>query len=221
MHRWGTFDENHILSKISEESNFKQSVFEKINYLLFVNFAKNIKYLSKCKRELSFIADHYFDSRYLRQQSSAVNLTCFQFDIERGLVSFSNPNEHSDQYYIQLLWEWGLPEVVNWIHCFAEGILELQQLGIFHQDLCVRNTIQISDKMDKGHRYTYKIIDFDLAFKIAAKEGEKYQDNLQVESIVREWLDLVSQKASFIELGAVLFPKSLELQSERIIVSLF
>ena len=77
----------------------------------------------------------------------------------------------------------------------------------------MRNTIQISDKMDKGHRYTYKIIDFDLAFKIAAKEGEKHQDNLQVESIVREWLDLVSQKASFIELGAVLFPKSVELQS--------
>ena len=67
MHRWGTVDENNILAKISEENNFKQSVYEKINYLLFVNFAKNIKYLSKCKKELSFIADHYFDSRYLRQ----------------------------------------------------------------------------------------------------------------------------------------------------------
>ena len=56
----------------------------------------------------------------------------------------------------------------------------------------MRNTIQISNKKDKGHRCSYKIIDFDLAFKIAAKEGEKHHDNLPVESIVREWLDLVS-----------------------------
>ena len=46
-------------------------------------------------------------------------------------------------------------------------------LGIFHADLEFRNTIQLEEG-NELRKFTYKIIDFDYAFKVVEREGEKH-----------------------------------------------
>ena len=51
------------------------------------------------------------------------------------------------------------------------GIIELQKIGIYHADLCVRNTIKVSstNRNHNKNEFQYKIIDFDFAFKVGLK----------------------------------------------------
>ena len=52
--------------------------------------------------------------------------------------------------------------IYKWIIHIALGINELEDLGIYHADLFFRNTIKVT----KGNKFSFKIIDFDKAFKI-------------------------------------------------------
>lgn len=83
--------------------------------------------------------------------------------VEEGLASFIPDHSQNPSDIFYLLLQQGPAQVLNWIRCFVKGILELQHAGIFHADLCLRNTIQ---REEKG-RTVYKIIDFDYAFKVS------------------------------------------------------
>lgn len=61
----------------------------------------------------------------------------------------------------------GKEHIFKWIADTAEGIAELEQMGIYHADLTLRNTIRISRR---GGWSTFKIIDFDWAFKVIQTE---------------------------------------------------
>ena len=53
------------------------------------------------------------------------------------------------------------------------GIIELQKIGIYHADLCVRNTIKVSNNRTHDKKeFQYKIIDFDYAFYVNKHAGE-------------------------------------------------
>jgi tRNA A-37 threonylcarbamoyl transferase component Bud32 len=56
--------------------------------------------------------------------------------------------------------------VMKWIANIAIGIAELEELGIYHADLALRNTIRVT----LGERSVFKIIDFDYAFKVMRTE---------------------------------------------------
>jgi hypothetical protein len=68
----------------------------------------------------------------------------------------------------------------------VKGIVELQSLGIYHQDLGMRNTRRIPQKGDKDN-LVYQIVDFDQAFKV----GLDRKDSLIEISreIIRLWLE--------------------------------
>jgi hypothetical protein len=77
--------------------------------------------------------------------------------------------------------------VFSWICCVVVGILELQQLGIFHPDLAFRNTIKV-DTIRDG--WVFKIIDFDYAFKVAECKYEPRKGALlaTTRAIITFWL---------------------------------
>jgi hypothetical protein len=56
----------------------------------------------------------------------------------------------------------GKDYVFKWIIEIAIGIAELEEIGIYHADLQLRNTIRVT----RGVWNTFKIIDFDKAFKV-------------------------------------------------------
>jgi hypothetical protein len=58
-----------------------------------------------------------------------------------------------------------LQEVLLAIECLVGGIIELQMLGIFHEDLRVWNIMKMRRKGSKGP-LVYQLIDFDWAFKV-------------------------------------------------------
>ena len=61
--------------------------------------------------------------------------------------------------YIELFRKTGKGELFRWIECIIRGILEIQELGIFHTGLEFRNTIKIRDREGEGE-YKYKIFNF-------------------------------------------------------------
>jgi tRNA A-37 threonylcarbamoyl transferase component Bud32 len=63
---------------------------------------------------------------------------------------------------LRWIWFLGIEYVFKWIYEIAEGIGELEGLGIYHIDLALRNTIKVT----RNGWSTFKIIDFDMAFKI-------------------------------------------------------
>ena len=81
----------------------------------------------------------------------------------------------------------GKRSLFKWLSCLVKGVLELQEIGIFHADLEFRNTI----KLERGNgELTYKIIDFDWAFKIGENPEEKYPSLLNhTKAILRFWLN--------------------------------
>jgi hypothetical protein len=83
----------------------------------------------------------------------------------------------------------GAQEVFRWICHMAEGILELQQLGLFHPDLTFLNVIETGkEKKD----WAYKIIDFDYAFKVDQSSGSDRKEEPKLlaatKAIVMFWL---------------------------------
>jgi tRNA A-37 threonylcarbamoyl transferase component Bud32 len=50
----------------------------------------------------------------------------------------------------------------RWIRDIALGVAELEEVGIYHADLALRNTIRVTH----GKWSAFKIIDFDRAFKV-------------------------------------------------------
>ena len=62
----------------------------------------------------------------------------------------------------------GIEYVYKWIIDIAIGIAELEELGIYHADMAVRNTIRVRH----GGRRAFKIIDFDVAFKFIETENK-------------------------------------------------
>jgi tRNA A-37 threonylcarbamoyl transferase component Bud32 len=56
--------------------------------------------------------------------------------------------------------------MMKWITNIAIGIAELEELGIYHADLALRNTIRVT----RGEWSAFKIIDFDKAFKVIQTE---------------------------------------------------
>ncbi len=64
--------------------------------------------------------------------------------IEKGLPEFIiDPARQSNYNYACLILNNGRREVLNWMICLVEGILELQSCEIFHADLNFRNTIKV------------------------------------------------------------------------------
>ena len=61
-----------------------------------------------------------------------------------------------------------------WINCFVKGILELQDLGIFHEDLRRRNIFKFCDQNGK---IVFKIIDFNWAIKVTPRYSEETFSN--------------------------------------------
>jgi hypothetical protein len=59
--------------------------------------------------------------------------------------------------------------MLSWIFHMVKGILELQQLGLFHPNLILRNTVKIETGSENS---VFKIIDFDYAFKVMKREDE-------------------------------------------------
>jgi predicted Ser/Thr protein kinase len=57
----------------------------------------------------------------------------------------------------------GKNSIFQWIVDIAAGILELEQLGIYHSDLAFRNTIRVTENKST----VFKIIDYDKAFKVS------------------------------------------------------
>jgi hypothetical protein len=72
--------------------------------------------------------------------------------------------------------------VLSWISSVVKGILELQQMGLFHLDLILRNTIKVKTNED----CTFKIIDFDYAFKVM-----KCQDGPRGEALFKATRDII------------------------------
>ena len=56
------------------------------------------------------------------------------------------------------------------ITCLINGIIELQRAGIFHEDLQEWNIFRFYNSLKDD--YSYKIIDFDWAFKVNTAEGD-------------------------------------------------
>jgi hypothetical protein len=63
----------------------------------------------------------------------------------------------------------GPAHVFGWIRDIALGVEELENLGIYHADLWFRNTIRI---IVEENECSFKIIDFDKAFKVFPTEGK-------------------------------------------------
>lgn len=60
--------------------------------------------------------------------------------------------------------------MLKWIICLVDGILELQEFGLFHADLAFRNTISVPSSNNPSDS-VYKLIDFDYAFKVDIPAG--------------------------------------------------
>jgi hypothetical protein len=63
----------------------------------------------------------------------------------------------------------GPAHVFGWIIDIALGVEELENLGIYHADLGIRNTIKIA--VD-ANECLFKVIDFDKAFKVFPTEAK-------------------------------------------------
>jgi RIO-like serine/threonine protein kinase len=63
----------------------------------------------------------------------------------------------------------GPAHVFGWIRNIALGVEELESLGIYHADLNFRNTIRI---VVDANECSFKIIDFDKAFKVFQTEAK-------------------------------------------------
>jgi hypothetical protein len=87
--------------------------------------------------------------------------------LEIGSDDFLLPVNSRPSDYAAKLRKQGSAAVLDWISCFVKGIIELQQLGLFHPDLTFRNTIK-AKTIRSGD--VFKIIDFDYAFKVKATE---------------------------------------------------
>ena len=62
-----------------------------------------------------------------------------------------------------------MQELLIWMHGFAKGILELQELGIFHEDLGRQNILKFRNENGK---FSYKIIDFDWALNVTPEHSK-------------------------------------------------
>ena len=76
--------------------------------------------------------------------------------------------------------------ILQWLVCLIQGILELQNSGIFHADLQFRNTIQVKDEHNSE---VFKIIDFDYAFKVNNKGDPKENSLQKTKDLVKFWLN--------------------------------
>ena len=76
-------------------------------------------------------------------------------------------------------------EMKLWLTCFIKGVIELQEYGIFHADLLFRNTIKVQS--------IYKIIDFDISFKVIKNKDNTNDLALEkTKEVIRFWLGLDS-----------------------------
>lgn len=83
----------------------------------------------------------------LEQPGSAKS---FKFVMDRGTCSFINFEEGYKHFH-----KLSLNQRVRYIIDIAEGLANLHQRGICHNDVTFRNTIKVQDR--------YKLIDFDVA----------------------------------------------------------
>ena len=48
-----------------------------------------------------------------------------------------------DKFMFEALWEGGIQEVLLWVINFIEGVIELQNMGIFSLNLGINNTMKL------------------------------------------------------------------------------
>jgi hypothetical protein len=100
----------------------------------------------------------------------------FKFMMEKGMSEFELKYSPSSIIYAKLLLKGGKKAVLGWVSSVVVGILELQDLGLFHSDIDFRNTIRVpghgeGETKSYGEEWVFKIIDFDYAFKVAKCQG--------------------------------------------------
>ena len=121
--------------------------------------------------------------------------TGFKLRTKRGekfSISFMDTND-PDIVMLYKIWELGRKYVYSWIISTARGIIELEELGLFHCDIELRNTVKFGD--------IFKLIDFDYVFKVrivGSEEAENSADENML-AILAELLRLeANQRATVV-----------------------
>lgn len=120
-----------------------------------------VQYLSDKRDSLSWIAPHYFDENKVVKSNGSV--ISFELKVLKGITSFKTTDPSNN-----LLGR--LKDFQKMITCLINGIIELQRAGIFHEDLQEWNIFRFYNSLKDD--YSYKIIDFDWAFKVNTAEGD-------------------------------------------------
>jgi predicted Ser/Thr protein kinase len=89
-------------------------------------------------------------------------------------------SEENAEKWFQLM---GDSYILEWIIDIAQAIPELEEMGIYHADIALRNTIRITHSGSKR----FKIIDFDKAFKVI-KTDEKDTAFNCTQQLIDFWL---------------------------------
>ena len=144
-----------------------------------------VRYLSYHRDHINFVANYYFKENLVCRDTK-YNFKSFTLILEEGLEDFVLGD--SCDGYINYFRKAGKRQMFVWISCLIKGILQLQELGIFHADLEFRNTIQLKCGDGKG-QFIYKIIDFDYAFKVREGKQERHLSLLShTKKLLQFWL---------------------------------
>jgi hypothetical protein len=112
-------------------------LYSAFNCLLLKNTFHLLKYLSANSNP--HIAQHYLTqdwNQYLKN---------FDAEVEKGdQVYYPYVTNSLEEKTIKWIWFLGAKYVFQWIVEFAQGITELEKMGIYHADLAVRNTIRVA-----------------------------------------------------------------------------
>lgn len=166
------------------------------------------RHLSKNRKKFDFIAQHKYEKKDSDKKKKNQTYSKFVLCLEKGEPEFILPQlQQSNHNYVTLLLKAKAPkegsaELLLWLECFVNAIIQLEIAGIYHEDLNFRNTIKIvvknsndRDEKEKLKQYLYKLIDFNYAFKVCytvAEEESKcpYLDELKsnTEKIIELWL---------------------------------
>lgn len=93
------------------------------------------------------------------------NLVEFIILVKDGDLSFNGSKEEEK---LKQLLKKGPNELIIYLQCLAHGIVELQNVGLFHEDLKLSNTILVFEKK-------YQIIDFDYAFRVRHDDYDSFK----------------------------------------------
>ena len=147
---------------------------QRLKQLFFNNHVHVVRWLSSQKGGLQNIAPHYYDEGKVVRKVEAHNFKKLMLKVNRGAERTVFDHEECSQ-----------KELLTLVTSLAEGIAELQQIGVYHSDLKLQNILKF--EMLRGKDCSYKVADFDWAFQVrGVTEKDHIQNNRR---IAKAWLE--------------------------------